>query len=194
MDGSGYAAQAAVALGPYLEGQDRQRVLSKGLQSALAIGNYEMGAHALITLAPHLDPELRSGALRDALERVLRVYDPRRRTELLELLELIDVMLPGLDGDVLPASLELVRGIDSGSNRAQVLASFAKHLPSSSGLVPEARLLLLDELSALREQPRKHVLELLAHPALFDEPVFPVEQVEQIARAVTEICRGWNWL
>ena len=30
-----------------------------------------------------------------------RVYDPRRRTDLLELIELLDVMLPGLDGDVL---------------------------------------------------------------------------------------------
>ena len=65
MDGLGYPARAAVALGPYLEGRDRQRILSKGLESALAIGDYEMGAQALITLAPHLDPELRSGALRE---------------------------------------------------------------------------------------------------------------------------------
>ena len=162
--------KAAVKLAPYLDGAHRESVLSRGLQAARDYGNDEMAAGGLIALLPHLDTEERVLARTDAAARALRVREPRRRAELI--LQALN------DGAVAPPD----------STDPAILACFARQTPD---LVPRVRTLLLNRLSELKGRPRTEMLELIAQPALFAQPILTSDGV---ATAVHQICRTWSWV
>jgi hypothetical protein len=148
-------AQALTALAPHVPADERPGVLSQALAAAAGIADENARAHALISLAPHLSPELMTQALTDAsaitdehdraiaLTRMaLHVSADDRPDALAQALDAVAAitsesarelelqsLAPNLSAELMPRALAAATAITENGDRAKALGYLAPHLP-----------------------------------------------------------------
>lgn len=124
INGEDERAEALISLAPHIESatlQEYPRVLSQALSIAMGMQRRALRARMLVSLAPHLTPDLQVEAIAD----VNSLPSERERADLLTQLA------PTLSEPMIVASLAVAYAMREQENRVQALTALARHSASA---------------------------------------------------------------
>jgi hypothetical protein len=176
---SGIQSQVLGDLAPHLSGA----LLPKALIVAAAISDEEDRAEALTGLAPCL-----SGALLpEALTVAADISDERYRAEALT--GLVPHLPETLKDKAMREALTAAADISDEYSRAQALIALTPQLT-------KAPLPIVDQLRVLDNRERRHLLQFLGTPGLFEPSTSVISSptVAEIADHIIRICNKWEWM
>jgi hypothetical protein len=200
--------------------EEAASILSPELVTHLLEGAAEFEERGRIRALKALFPLVRTEQLDTALTHVRRLSNDSSRADLLRLLDVgaldaaaldavivvvneitnelhrVSALVALAEGTTIPLLDGLVAAaarLTLAADRAKVMARLLSAPAHADALLPHVRRDLVDHLHCATVATRADVLQLLADPYLFEEPVVDSATARRAIDAAVAVCRDWQW-